>query len=134
HVWDDAARQGSAALGEGAEPGGPAVERHRLFNEGLAWLRERHRLHPLEAPAVLAACAREAAPSDAAERRPAGAPAPFGGFCADTFRFLAELGESNNRAWMSARRDRYHFAVREPLVELCRALAERYVEPVLKRE
>jgi MoxR-like ATPase len=134
HVWDDAARQGYAALGEGAEPGGPAVERYRLFNEGLAWLRERHRLHPLEAPAVLAACAREAAPSEAGERRTTGAPAHFSGFCADTFRFLAELGENNHRTWMSERRDRYQFTVREPLVELCRALAERYVEPVLRRE
>ncbi len=132
HVWDEPARRGYAALGE--EPAGPAVERYRLFNEGLAWLRERHRLHPLEAPAVLAACAREAAPAEAGEKRAAGALAPFGGFCADTFRFLKELGESNNRAWMSARRDRYQFAVRAPLVELCRALAERYVEPVLKRE
>jgi MoxR-like ATPase len=35
---------------------------------------------------------------------------------------------------MEAQRDRYRFAVREPLVELCRALAERYVEPVLRRE
>ena len=30
-----------------------------------------------------------------------------------------------------SRRDRYRFAVREPLAELCRALAARYVEPVL---
>jgi hypothetical protein len=130
HVWDDTARQGYAVLGEGVELGGPAVERYRLFNEGLAWLRERHRLHPLEAPAVLAACARDGESAEGPERRAA----HFGGFCADTFRFLKELGESNNRAWMSAGRDRYHFAVREPLVELCKALAERYVEPVLCRE
>jgi hypothetical protein len=34
---------------------------------------------------------------------------------------------------MTGQRDRYRFAVRQPLVELCRALAERYVEPVLRR-
>ena len=34
---------------------------------------------------------------------------------------------------MAGQRDRYRFAVRQPLVELCRALAERYVEPVLRR-
>jgi MoxR-like ATPase len=33
---------------------------------------------------------------------------------------------------MERQRDRYRFAVRRPLVELCRALAERYVEPVLR--
>jgi MoxR-like ATPase len=132
HLWDDAARQGYAALGEGGEPSGTEVERYRLFNEGIAWLRERHRLHPLEAPAVLTACAREVeSPQPASPRQPAAA--QFGGFCADTFHFLAELTASNRRDWMSAQRDRYQFAVREPLVELCRALAERYVEPVLKR-
>jgi MoxR-like ATPase len=139
HVWDEAARQGYAALGEGPEAAGPAVERYRLFNEGIAWLRERHRLHPLEAPAVLAACAGESEPREAGGkpargRRRAPAPVHFGGFCADTFRFLEELGVHNNRAWMTAERGRYYFAVREPLVELCRALAERYVEPVLQRE
>jgi MoxR-like ATPase len=35
---------------------------------------------------------------------------------------------------MNTQRDRYRYAVREPLVELCRALAGRYVEPVLRRE
>jgi hypothetical protein len=61
-------------------------------------------------------------------------PARFGGFCPDTFRFLAELGENNSRTWMDRQRGRYRFAVREPLVELCRALTERYVGPVLGRE
>ncbi len=131
HVWDDAARQGYAALGEGAEEGA-AAERYRLFNEGIAWLRDQHRLHPFEAPAVLAACADVGeADGEAAGTRGA---AVFGGFCADTFRFLDELAASNSRAWMDGQRARYRFAVREPLVELCRALAERYVEPVLRRE
>src|SRR5581483_8585843 len=33
--------------------------------------------------------------------------------------------------WMERQRDRYRFAVREPLLELCRVLCERYIEPVL---
>src|SRR5262249_18168723 len=81
---------------------------------------------PPEAPPLPAA-----PPADTAA--PPSAPG-FGGFCADTFRFLAELDRNNNRAWMERQRDRYQFAVRAPLVELCRALAERYVEPVLRRE
>jgi hypothetical protein len=48
--------------------------------------------------------------------------------------FLAELGQHNNRGWMEAERDRYQFAVREPLIELCEAIAKRYVEPVLNRQ
>src|SRR5262249_58213012 len=58
----------------------------------------------------------------------------FGGYCADTFQFLAELAANNGREWMDGQRERYRFAVHEPLVELCRALAERYVVPVLCRE
>ena len=73
---------------------------------------------------VLAALAPET------ERRDEPA-ATFGGFCADTFRFLAELAADNRREWMEAQRDRYRFAVREPLAELCQALAARYVGPVL---
>jgi hypothetical protein len=111
-----------------ADLAGTPAERYRLFNEGVCQLRERQRLHPLEAPAVLAAVAGAAAAESAAGK----AGACFGGFCPDTFRFLGELSRNNTRAWMSGQRDRYHFAVRQPLVELCRALAERYVEPVLK--
>jgi len=55
----------------------------------------------------------------------------FAGFCADTFHFLGELAHNNKREWMERQRDRYRFAVREPLIELCRVLAERYIEPVL---
>jgi MoxR-like ATPase len=123
HPWDDGARRGHAILAAGADGAGSLVERYRLFNEGVCALRERQRLHPLEAPAVLAAVAA----ADTNETPARG----FGGFCADTFRFLDQLGRNNSRAWLSGQRDRYRFAVREPLVELCRALAERYVEPVL---
>jgi hypothetical protein len=130
HPWDEATRRGYAALDDGLDRGEPAAEHYRLFNEGLTWLREQHRIHPLEVPAVLAACGDH---EPAAMTRP-DALSQFDGFCADTFAFLRELGEKNNRAWMESQRGRYRFAVREPLVELCRALARRYVEPVLCRE
>src|SRR6185369_1362127 len=48
----------------------------------------------------------------------------------DSFAFLGELSGQNSRAWMTANRDRYQFALREPLVELCRAVADRYIRPV----
>src|SRR5205807_123230 len=89
---------------------------------------------PLEAPDVLAALVPESGRDRAAESKARGKarlPTRFGGFCADTFRFLAELEQNNRRAWMNQQRDRYRFAVREPLIELCRALAERYVKPIL---
>jgi uncharacterized protein (DUF2461 family) len=98
--------------------------RYRLLLEGTAHLRERHRMHALELPTVLAALDESQTPAE--EGR-----AAFGGFCADTFCFLAELERNNTRRWMEGQRPRYQFAVREPLVELCRALAERYVGPVL---
>jgi uncharacterized protein (DUF2461 family) len=120
HPWNEALRRGHARLDDGDD--GDAAERYRLFNEGAEWLRVRHQLHPLETPAVLEALG---------EADESAAPESFGGFCADTFHFLAELAENNRREWMERQRGRYRFAVREPLAELCRALARRYVEPVL---
>jgi hypothetical protein len=141
--WDEASRRGYAILDDAADRGEPAWERYALFSAGVAWLREHHRLHPLEAPAVLAAIGQI---PRTVGRRLSGQLAPrvgcsdsrsesatFAGFCADTFRFLTELADNNNRRWMEGQRQRYQFAVREPLVELCRALAGRYVEPVLCR-
>ncbi|HLW68201.1 MAG TPA: DUF2461 family protein [Gemmataceae bacterium] len=58
----------------------------------------------------------------------------FGGFCSDTFRFLAELKHNNYRAWMETQRERYHFVLREPMRELAAALADRYVRPVLHQQ
>jgi hypothetical protein len=127
HPWGDDVRRGHAALADGPDDAAPPAERYRLFNEAVAALRGAHRLHPLEAPAVLAALAPDDGDGPAAEPAPA-----FGGFCADTFLFLSELAENNRRDWMEARRSRYRFAVREPLVELCRALAACYVRPVLR--
>ena len=123
--WGEAARRGYATLDDALDAAGSAAERYRLFNEGVAWLCSRHHVHPLETADVLAVLAPEARRRD----EPA---ATFGGFCADTFRFLAELADDNRREWMDGQRDRYRFAVREPLAELCRALAARYVGPVLR--
>jgi uncharacterized protein (DUF2461 family) len=123
--WDEDIRAGYATLDDRADEEGPPAERYRLFNEGVAWLRRRHQLHPLEMPAILAVCGAERDEND---------PRSFTGFCADTFHFLGELAHNNKRAWMERQRDRYRFAVREPMLELCRALAVRYVDPVLRGE
>ncbi len=122
--WRDVVHQGYAPLDDALDGAGSTVERYRLFNEGVARLRADHHFHPLETADVLAALAPETG------RRDAKTPT-FGGFCPDTFRFLRELAADNRREWMEGQRDRYHFAVREPLMELCRTLAARYVEPVL---
>jgi 5-methylcytosine-specific restriction enzyme B len=125
-VWDEDARRGLAAVSDGYDPAGPTAESYNLFAEGCDDLRRRYRLHPLEVPDVLVAAVRE--PDDWPR------PDRFDGFCTDTFAFFAELAANNNRAWMDAERERYQFAVRGPMVELCRALAARYVEPVLNRQ
>src|SRR5207253_2707994 len=81
--------------------------------------------------AVLSAVGdRPSAVGQADSRQPT-ADSRFGGFCPDTFRFLADLADHNARSWLEEQRTRYRFAVRAPLVELCKALARRYVEPVL---
>jgi uncharacterized protein (DUF2461 family) len=129
--WDEDARRGYAVLDDAPGHSASVAERYRLFNEGIAWLRSRHGLHPLETAGILAALGEAEGPgrpthADADESRTV-----FGGFCTDTFAFLHELSQNNARAWMEQHRDRYHFAVSEPLQELCRALADRYVRPVL---
>ncbi len=120
--WGEDIRAAYATLDDNSADEPPA-ERYRLFNEGIAWLRQRHQLHPLEVPAVLANLEHK---TDRTDRE------SFAGFCTDTFHFLGELAHNNKREWMERQRDRYRFAVREPLIELCRVLAERYVEPVLR--
>jgi hypothetical protein len=97
----------------------------RLWCEVAALLRDRFRVHPLELADVVCGLG---------EPEPEVDDGAFGGFCTDTFRFLAELPEAGSRTWMAPRRERYHFVLREPLVELCDALAARYVRPVLHGE
>jgi 5-methylcytosine-specific restriction protein B len=139
--WNEDIRASYTVLDESAGADDPPAERYRLFNEGVAWLRQQHQLHPLEMPALLAAIEDrvwriEDRRSPASSRYPPSSilyplSSSFQGFCADTFHFLGELAHNNNREWMERQRDRYCFAVRSPLIELCRVLAERYVEPVL---
>lgn len=113
------------ALDDAYFPALPDADRGRLWCDTAAVLRERFHVHPLElADAVQAVARPEPEP-------PFGA---FAGFCADSFEFLRELDEKNSTDWMAAHRERYQFVLREPLVELCDALAERYVRPVLNRE
>lgn len=125
-LWNEDIRTGYALLDDNSGDEPPA-ERYRLFNEGVAWLGHRHSLHPLQTSAVLAALGSEARMEGNGDRL-----FQFAGFCADTFYFLGELSHNNKREWMQRQRQRYRFAVREPLVELCRDLAERYVAPVLR--
>jgi MoxR-like ATPase/uncharacterized protein (DUF2461 family) len=128
--WDEEVRRGFGLLDDAAGHDASSAERYRLFNEGVAWLRQRHNLHPFEVADVLAAFC-EAEGARASRSCPEDGTTVFGGLCADTFAFLEELTQNNTRDWMEQHRDRYRFAVSDPLVELCRALAERYVRPVL---
>ena len=131
-LWTDAARRGVFALSDGVPSGGPAWEQYRTGCEVVAWLQGELRLHSAEVAAFLALAADEFSPPDdgtpAGPRTPAG---EFGGFSADTFRFLAELPADNAAEWMAANRERYAYAVREPMVELCEALTAQYIDPVV---
>ncbi len=122
--WSEGLRAGHATLEDGPATGRPADD-YALFREGVAWLRERLTLHPFEVPAVLLALAPETT------ARTENGLVPFAGFGPDTFAFLADLAQHNDRAWMAGQRTRYRFGVRQPLLELCQALVTRYVAPVL---
>ncbi len=144
-LWDDDARRGLASLDDGFDPAGPMAEAYGLFAEASFELCRRFRLHPAEISDLLEAARRESphlrsprlrTPQRKSARADGTASSAqhFDGFCSDTFRFLSELQQNNNRAWMDAERDRYQFMVREPLVELCEAIATGYVEPVLNKQ
>jgi hypothetical protein len=119
-LYNDEQRAGFATLDDATSP---ASFPH--FCRGVTELRQRFQIHPYEVPAVLLALGDEPAAPEASEA--------FAGFCDDSFRFLAELAANNNREWMERERSRYQFAVRRPMLELCAALAERYVHPVLEQ-
>lgn len=137
--WNEAVRRGYALLDDSTCTGMAPAAGYRLFNEGVHWLRQHRQIHPLEMADLLASLATTeeypgsemSLPARPQPGKPVRGPV-FGGFCADTFRFLAELADNNCREWMEKQRPRYQFAVRQPLVELCRALECRYVEPVLR--
>ena len=104
----------------------PEADRARLWCDIAGVLRERFRVHPLELADVVLAVVAEP-PTEAVA-------GDFGGFCTDSFAFLAELAEANTKDWMTENRERYQLVLREPLVELCESVAARYVRPVLNRE
>lgn len=104
----------------------PDADRARLWCDVAHVLRERFRVHPLELADVVLAVA----PEEVSEPLTG----DFAGFCSDTFAFLGELTDANSKDWMTDHRERYQFVLREPLVELCESVAERYVRPVLNRE
>lgn len=114
------------ALDDAYSPALPDADRARLWCDAAAVLCERFRVHPLELADVVLAVAERARPEEKCDG--------FGGFCADSFAFLAELSARNSKDWMTDNRERYQFVLREPLVELCEQVAERYVRPVLNRE
>jgi 5-methylcytosine-specific restriction enzyme B len=120
--FDEATRAGMGRLDDASDLS------YALHTEAVAALCRQYQLHPLEVPSILAALA-----SDHSTLTTRHSSSGFAGFCGDTFRFLKELSVNNRRGWMERHRDRYHFAVREPLADLCRALTERYVEPVLRQ-
>ncbi len=108
-------------------PALPISARTHLWAEVAGVLRDEFRIHPLELADVLIELA--GFPPESPSREPT-----FGGFCTDTFQFLNELATTNTREWMNARRERYRFVLREPVVELCKGLEARYVRPVLGGE
>ncbi|MDY3551578.1 DUF2461 family protein [Gemmata sp. JC717] len=114
------------ALDDAYLPALPEDDRAALWCEVAGVLRERFKVHPLELADVVAAVADAQCPEPGGDG--------FAGFCSDTFAFLGELAEANAKDWMAEHRDRYQFVLREPLVELCEAVAERYIHPVLNRE
>ncbi|HET6574281.1 MAG TPA: DUF2461 family protein [Fimbriiglobus sp.] len=129
-AWSEGALPGLAVLDDAFSPALDPLDQYHLLCEVAAGLRQRSRVHPCEVLPLL-----ETLGSQPADRPPEPARAGwFGGFCSDTFHFLADLAGHNRTGWMAAERNRYRFAVREPLVELCDALAARYVRPVLGGE
>lgn len=126
--YTQAHRDAQANLDDGVDLGDDPAERYRLFNALCEHLRKTHSLHPLLVPTLLAPLSPSAPQSGKDSPESA---VHFAGFGPDTFRFLTELTQNNNRVWMQRQHDRYRFMVREPLVELCRALASNYVHPVL---
>lgn len=54
--------------------------------------------------------------------------ADFRGFPRDAIRFMAELAENNDRSWFQPRKGDFERLVKEPMEDLCLALADRFGE------
>ena len=54
------------------------------------------------------------------------APSTFTGFRPEAVEFLAELAANNDRAWFQPRKAEYERLLKEPMEQLCEALAERF--------
>lgn len=52
----------------------------------------------------------------------------FGGFKREAIQFLADLAANNERAWFQPRKADYERLLKEPMEQLCDALAERFEE------
>jgi uncharacterized protein (DUF2461 family) len=50
----------------------------------------------------------------------------FTGFRPEAIQFLVDLTENNDRAWFQPRNGEYETMLKEPLLALCVALAERF--------
>ncbi len=125
-LWRGDLAAGLTALDDAFHPALPPQARYALFRDVAVGLRERFGVHPVEAADVIAAAAD----------RPTSPPRDhaFRGLAAGTFAFFRDLTEHNDKQWMDLQRERYQFFAREPMAELCEALAERYVRPVLATE
>ena len=119
--WSEAHRHAQARLDDGVVAGDPPAEQYRRFNALAEHVRQKHALHPLLVPSVLASVTLPACEPE------------FRGFAPETFRLLSELSANNQRVWMAAHRNHYRFFVREPLRELARGLAEQFLTPFLHK-
>ena len=125
-LWHGELAAGLTALDDAFHPALPPQTRYALFRDVAAGLRERFGVHPFEAADVIAAAADRAAPPPRDHA--------FRGLAAGTFAFFRDLTDHNDKQWMDLQRERYQLFAREPMAELCEALAERYVRPVLATE
>ena len=90
------------------------------FCQALRQWREEYQVAPQEADAVLAELWREAR----GERQSTSQTVVFGD---GPLRFLGDLRDNNNAAWMEANRDRYQTELRQPFAALMEQIAARHV-------
>ena len=93
------------------------------YCQAVKKLREQHNLHPQEMDVILVLAGRDAAAVLIEETELAVVPNNFTGFVTDTFTFLADLQENNDKEWLDKNRERYRSHVREPLRALFQDVA-----------